>query len=148
MENKSGIISILCFANYCRSPVAEKILSEKFKNITFFSYGINPKIGAEMDPRSRNYLEEIKIKDCNHIPRKVGMKEVRSSELILCMDHQVLMYMNMNYPKQKSRFKLFNFKNPSTIIEDPYRLEHTRYFEVMKKIYTVCSDLESNDLIG
>lgn len=146
MEKKITKISILCFANYCRSPVAEKILSKKFSDISFFSYGISPKISAEMDPRSRNYLKSIKIYDLHHTPRKVGIKEVRFSDYLLCMDHQVLIHMNLNFPNEKNKFKLFSFKDPSILIEDPYLLNNLKYNSVMEKIHNICSNIEHRDL--
>ena len=61
-------VAIICFANYCRSPVAEKILqSKEFDNVEFRSYGLNPKLASQMDTRSVEYLKNIGIHKLKNI---------------------------------------------------------------------------------
>ncbi len=139
-------VIILCFANYCRSPVAEKILSNYFeKEVSFSSYGLQPKIDVCMDPRSKSFLEEINISDQEHFPRKIDQRKIDSSNLILCMDHFVLALMNKNFPKSAEKFKLFTFKEQGEKIEDPYRLGEDGYKEVMKKIEKTCKNFKAED---
>ena len=145
MIEKKNIV-ILCYANYCRSPVAEKILSTKnFEALKFSSYGINPLVGSSMDPRSEKYLTSNNILETNHFPRKIQEQILEKSHLVLCMDHQVLMHMNQRYKKFNNKFRIFSFKEPSIMIEDPYKLEENKYINVMKKIHNACNNLNEID---
>ena len=53
-------ICFICMANYCRSPVAEALLRKYLKNdlVNITSAGLNPILKADMDSRSRKYLEK------------------------------------------------------------------------------------------
>tara|TARA_B100000963_G_scaffold284188_1_gene252965 strand:- start:20589 stop:21017 length:429 start_codon:yes stop_codon:yes gene_type:complete len=138
-------IAVICFANYCRSPVAEKLLSKKFeKNLIFKSFGIQPKVDSMMDSRSQKFLKENGI-DTHHFPRKVSNEILENSKCVLCMDHFVLTLLNKGFPKYMNKFKLFTFKSPGLNIEDPYRLSDEKYLIVMNKIISVCEKLEIND---
>ena len=139
-------VLILCFANYCRSPVAEKILKDLFKNnIYFSSYGIQPKVDVCMDIRSKSFLEDINISDQEHFPRKINQKKIDNSNLVLCMDHFVLALMNKKFPRSTRKFKLFTFKEPEGKIEDPYTLDEHAYKKVMEKIEKTCKNFKSQD---
>ena len=83
-------VIVLCYANFCRSPVAEKILNQKgFKKIEFTSYGIDPLPYSKMDDRSINYLSNINIIDTNHIPRKITHTAIKNSSLVLNLANRV-----------------------------------------------------------
>lgn len=146
MNKQEKIIGIICYANYCRSPVAEALLNErKFQNIQFISQGIDPKISSDMDPRSRKYLKD-RINYSNiHTPRKITRESVNKLSLILCLDHFVLMHLNQKFPSAKEKIKIFSFKKPKTIIEDPYRFNEENYIKNMKKIDEVCLDFVEDD---
>ena len=59
MNEELKSICFICHANYCRSPVAEMLLKEKYKNsINVSSAGLRPMVTAGMDPRSLNFLKK------------------------------------------------------------------------------------------
>ena len=64
-------ICIVCIANYCRSPVAEKILQKRFGlEFKITSAGIDPFPQAGMDIRSQEFLEKNNIPFSIHQPKK------------------------------------------------------------------------------
>ena len=67
--NKS--FCIVCIANYCRSPVAENLLKNRFnESYEFFSAGISPMSMPNMDPRSLKFLKENDVIHNFHTPKK------------------------------------------------------------------------------
>ena len=138
-------IIVVCFANYCRSPVAEKILQYKFSNLHFESYGLNPLVEPNMDQRSREFLQNENVNYKNHIPRKINREIIEKSSLVLCMDHFILMNLNKLFPSAVNKLKIFTFKNSEMIIEDPYKFNQKNYQEVMKKILIVCNNFQESD---
>lgn len=142
-------IAIVCYANYCRSPVAEKILQSKgFKNTNFFSYGIDPLIMANMDPRSVSFLNEINVDDTSHLPKKINSENLGQIDIVLCMDHFVLSLLNQKFKTSRTKFRLFSFKKLSTVIDDPYKLNDKKYHEIMARIKDVCDDFIEEDFLN
>lgn len=138
-------IIIVCYANYCRSPVAEKILQNKFDSIIFESYGLQPLVDPNMDPRSRKFLDKKGVNYENHVPRKINAQIIENSDMVLCMDHFILMSLNKFFPKSASKFKIFSHVSINTIIEDPYHFDEKKYDELMEKIFFVCDIYKEDD---
>tara|TARA_Y100001980_G_C14556136_1_gene346572 strand:- start:754 stop:1191 length:438 start_codon:yes stop_codon:yes gene_type:complete len=141
-------IGIICFANYCRSPVAEKLLNQKdFQSLSFKSYGIEPLVRANMDIRSIKFLEKNRIKNTEHMPKKIDANHLSKSKIILCMDHYILMIMNKKFPRFRKKYKLFSFKLPSLKIDDPYKFEDKDYELIMERILTIVENIQEVDLL-
>ena len=122
MNHKPFKILFVCIANYCRSPVAEKILKSKVsENFSVASCGLQPKIDFKMDPRSKNYLNKIKIDDINHNPRKISKHLLEDSKAIFAMDIEVLLELKKIYNHEK--VKLFSYLN-----KDFYSVRNDRQF--------------------
>ena len=134
-------ICIVCYANYCRSPVAEAILNHTFRNKTFTSAGINPLSTIGMDKRSLNYLNLHNYKIKQHIPKKINSNIVNSNDLVLAIDFEILLKLNNMFPSAKNKIKLFTFQNPEIKLRDPYKLEKDEYFECMEKIEIISKEL-------
>ena len=130
------IISVVCIANYCRSPVAEALLKQKYQNeYEIESYGIQPIAKADMDPRSRKFLESMGVKPQLHNPKRLNSSIISKSSLVLAMDHIVLMGINRLIKNNNaSNIRLFNFQYKSKIIRDPYRYDSSSYNNVMNDI--------------
>ena len=142
-------ISIVCYANYCRSPVAEKLLAKKLSDkIEFSSCGLNPKVEANMDYRSSDFLEQNDITSTYHVPKKISEEIIKNSDLILCMDAHVLMHLNLKFSKYKSKYKIFSYICPEIRIEDPYRMDSSKYIAVMEKIKDVSERYNYQDLFN
>ena len=63
------MVGIICQANYCRSPVAEKLLKNYLPDTDVKSYGINYFPKATMDERSQKFLTLKGIDDIYHVPK-------------------------------------------------------------------------------
>ena len=142
-------VCIVCFANFCRSPVAELLLKVRFENegIIFTSAGINPMPTAGMDKRSQDYLKNRGINNF-HNPRQIKKSIIDESDLILALDIYVLSHLNKSYPKDHAKIKLFNYKHPELPIFDPFKLkEIEEYTNIMERINIVCDGFTASDFI-
>ena len=136
-------ICVVCFANYCRSPVAETVLTKAFKNkFDVISAGIRPLRGDDMDKRSRNYLLRKDYNPQTHIPRKLTREMVEESELILALDANVLMEVNRKYRKYMNKIKILTFQNNKIKLPDPFRFDDFEYEKVMEDIEKICTSLK------
>tara|TARA_Y100000591_G_C21804613_1_gene684079 strand:+ start:765 stop:1190 length:426 start_codon:yes stop_codon:yes gene_type:complete len=131
-------ILIVCVANYCRSPVAEKILQEMLPSHDIASAGINPYPSSTMDSRSIDFLQMENIKGINHLPKRVTKGMIDNHDLILAMDITVLHFLNNLSPNNKSKYKIFNFLDNSISVADPVKLPKEKYNLIMKNIYELC----------
>ena len=75
-------ILILCKANYCRSPVCEKILKSKLgDSFVVSSAGIIDFIRPSMHISSLNFLKSNAYEDLFHNPKKVKMYNFLNSSI-------------------------------------------------------------------
>lgn len=142
MTKKINSICVVCYANYCRSPVAEKLLQKKYADIKIISAGINPFFGKNMDKRSVEFLKKQNILNSDHMPRKVTDEIVNNYEKILAMDTEVLINLNDLFPSLTHKFQLFNHHIPSTKIYDPYKMNEDDYIKIMMQIKLVVESIE------
>ena len=134
-------INIVCMANYCRSPVAEYLLEKELNgNIKVSSSGLNPFPNADMDPRSREFLENKGINVGIHTPKRIDNIIARNSSLILALDIHVLRELNNQFTQHRKKIRLFSFLEPKINLSDPYRSGNEEYSEIMKKIDNICAN--------
>jgi len=139
---RKPLVYVVCFANYCRSPVAEFLLREKYVGlIDVKSAGIKPIIDSKMDGRSRAFLSEKGFNDLTHTPRKITQKIVSNADLILCMDHMILMTLNQLFPRAKNKFKIFTFESSVNQIDDPFQMDSEGYIKIMNDIEKTVDEL-------
>ena len=131
-------VLFVCIANYCRSPVAEKIMSAIDENNSYDSCGMHPLIGSTMDPRSANFLRSKKIDDVLHVPKKITLDLVEENDLIIAMDFIILNNLLAVYKNHSEKFKAFTYVDNKNIISDPYKYSDEEYNSIMLKIYDSC----------
>lgn len=132
-------IEIICIANYCRSPVAEKILSHsRNKNFIFSSSGLNPIPKPFMDPRSQKFLKEKGIDNVFHNPRLITKSILSNSDILLAMDLKILNVLNHKFPEYRKKFKIFSYQEPNIDLSDPFNYRNDEYIEVMNNINKLC----------
>lgn len=135
-------ICIVCFANYCRSPVAENILAKRFEGkYEVVSAGIRPLKSSDMDQRSREFLLKKNYKPITHIPRRFSRELADDSIMILALDAHVLMELNRKYRNKMQKIKLLSFQSNKIKLPDPYKLNNESYNQVMEDIELVCKTL-------
>ena len=148
MDNKPEII-IVCAANYCRSPVLERLLSERFSNsIVFSSAGLTPFPQADMDPRSRKFLEMKGMQPGIHVPRPISSSLIIDSLLVLPVDILVLRELNERFPDHKSKIRLATSFVNGISLQDPFRFKDNEYNLVMESIYKLSKKINEKDLLG
>ena len=136
-------ICIVCFANYCRSPVAETILTKLFEGkYEVVSAGIRPLKSSDMDERSRKFLIKKNYKPLTHIPRKFSRELAEGSKIILALDAYVLMELNRKHRNKMQKIKLLSFQTNKIKLPDPYKLDEESYNQVMEDIELVCKSLK------
>ena len=130
------LVTFVCLANYCRSPVAKVLFEKNFSNeYEFISVGLNPMSAfSQMDPRSRKFLEELDIKDTLHTPKKINLNIVRSSDIIFALDIKVLFELNRLYKNFSNKIKLLSHQNNKLNLSDPYKQSDDEYKSVMLNI--------------
>lgn len=139
-------ILVVCWANFCRSPVAEFILKHKSgDSLKVSSAGIMPMSLPNFDKRSQNFLEKNNIQFGLHLPKKVTNNLIDEHDIILAFDPIILSELNKNFPKQSSKYKIFNYKNKSLFISDPFKYNLEQYDLVMNNIMAL-SDLILKDI--
>lgn len=134
-------ICIVCFANFCRSPVAEKILQEIYPHKVIRSAGLSPMISSNMDKRSVDFLISKNIKNIIHNPSAISSKHIKEADIIYALDINILFELNKKFPKYKNKFKLFNYIDVQIDMSDPYKMNLKNYNNIMENIYKVCGIL-------
>lgn len=126
---------VVCIANYCRSPVLEAFLKEKFKEgYEFYSGGLAPIDKPNMDPRSVQYLEDNGIKNIIHNPKKITKKMLNYFDFFIALDSFILSRLNLTYPKYKDKFFLATSHINNINLVDPYHMNESDYKSIMDKI--------------
>tara|TARA_X000000950_G_C13790364_1_gene609094 strand:- start:765 stop:1187 length:423 start_codon:yes stop_codon:yes gene_type:complete len=135
-------ITVVCFANYCRSPVAEVILKERFKDkFIVRSAGLRPFPGLDMDKRSRDFLLQHGYSFDTHIPQKITLSMINESKLVFALDELILMEMNKKFRHFNQNIKMLNFQKKLYKFPDPYQQNEDEYQAVMNNIKYVCESL-------
>lgn len=138
---------LICIANYCRSPVAENFLKNRFKDeYEFFSAGISPASFPNMDPRSLNFLKQNNVNFKFHNPKKINKKMLSYFDYFFAVDLFVLNELNKSYPKYKYKFKLFTSQFKDIAIIDPYKLSDDEYTQVMTNIKFVSENIRLSEI--
>ncbi len=133
------MLAIVCQANYCRSPVAKKLLQKYLPNHEIDSFGINYFPQANMDPRSKRFLESKNIIDLYHVPKKINNSHLKKIDLLLVMDMKVLNYFVVHHQNYLNKIKHFTYLDSKITIHDPYKFEsYDDYFREMSKIEEMC----------
>ena len=142
-------VCIVCFANYCRSPVAEAIINSKYEDeVIATSAGIHPLPQAGMDRRSSEFLKSINVLSKIHNPKKLTKDIVNLSDLVLAVDFNILLTLNKSNIVPQKKLKMLNFMTPKIQLPDPYRMDIEEYFNVMKNINKVCENIIPRELLS
>jgi len=144
-KNSKDTILVVCYANYCRSPVAE-ILLENFLGDTFYviSAGIKPYQSASMDPRSINFLIDKNIKPKIHNTKACSRDIIMKSKYIFCFSESIRNQLTEEYVNFRSKFRLINTYDKSLDVSDPFKFKDKEYNIVMNNIFETCKILASN----
>jgi protein-tyrosine-phosphatase len=150
MSNKKRVsFCIVCIANYCRSPVFEILLRNKYgEKFEFFSAGINPISKPNMDKRSSQYLKSLGIENVLHTPKKISNKMLNYFDFFIAVDIIVLNALNTTFPQFKNKFFLANRNLKNIYIKDPYIMNNEEYLKIMEKISFVVDSIDLKEFKG
>tara|TARA_B100001057_G_C22328830_1_gene748701 strand:+ start:27 stop:467 length:441 start_codon:yes stop_codon:yes gene_type:complete len=140
MSTEKKDIVLVCIANFCRSPVAEILLRERFgsEKYNFISAGIHPIKNIGMDDRSSKFLKSLDVNlDYLHMPKKINYQIIKNAKHIFGMDHLCMKILNADFSSEISKIRLFSYQNKDISIIDPYKLSDKEYEKVMNDIYHV-----------
>jgi len=137
-------IVFVCYANYCRSPVAEYLLkSFGDKNLNVTSAGIDPIAIPSMDPRSMEYLKKNHIDFDIHSPKKITSSIIKNSNLIFSLDYSI--YLKLKLKFISANIMMVNHFNKEIDTSDPYKLDNKEdYFKCMDNISLLVNHIQKN----
>lgn len=141
--HKKKVITVVCVGNYCRSPVAEKLLIKKFSSkYKISSAGLMPMYGAGMHEISKNFLLQNEIEDTDHFPKHFNYQLAHQSDLILALDKAILFQLNKLYKKYINKIKLLSSNNPRLDLSDPIKYDENKYMTIMKNIRYAVNNID------
>ena len=142
-------VELVCYANYCRSPVVSKIISN-LSNYTIrtSSSGLHPYRDNKMDQRSEKYLLELGLKDVKHYPREFNESISYNADLILICDMNVMFELKEKFKYASSKMKLLSkYTKGNSSLLDPYTCtSYIEYKNVMEQ-YRIYANDWTNELL-
>lgn len=126
---------VVCIANFCRSPVLEAFLKDRFKDdYEFYSAGLEPMQAANMDPRSIKYLEDNGLHNIIHNPKRITKKMLNYFDYFIAVDLFVLGKLNAKFPKHINKFFHATSHLDNINLLDPYKMNDEDYQVIMDMI--------------
>ena len=116
-RKKEKLIVLVCTANVCRSPMAEKLFQEALqksdskKNIQVFSAGISAMDGDRASINSLQACEEVGLDLSDHQSSALTRATIENASAIFCMteSHRALLNMYFEVPEKTSIFLMREF---------------------------------------
>lgn len=136
-------VELVCYANYCRSPVVSKIISNLSKSrIKTSSSGLHPFRDNKMDERSEKFLLDLGLNDIKHYPRQFSESISRNADLILICDINVMFELKEKFKHSSSKMKLISkYTKGNSPLLDPYTCDtYNEYKDVMEQYRTYATD--------
>lgn len=135
------LITMVCYGNICRSPMAAAVLHNKIKNrsITVDSAGTsNWHIGEGPNDPAKRVWEDAGYK-YNHIASQFNYSRLVAADLVLVMDshnHQKVSELATSKEEQRRIFYLREFDESATSLEvpDPYSLPDSAFEKVLEMV--------------
>jgi protein-tyrosine phosphatase len=138
------LITMVCYGNICRSPMAAAVLHNKAKRIekplmTVDSAGTsNWHVGQGPNPPSKKIWERAGYK-YDHIASQFNYSRLVAADLVLVMDednHQAVSSLATTEEEQEKIFYLreFDVVQDSLIVPDPYSLPDSAFEAVLEMV--------------
>lgn len=138
------LITMVCYGNICRSPMAAAVLHNKVKGIdkpeiTVDSAGTsNWHVGQGPNPPSKKIWERAGYK-YEHIASQFNYSRLVAADLVLVMDednHQAVSSLATTEEEQRKIFYLreFDVVQDSLIVPDPYSLPDSAFETVLEMV--------------
>lgn len=131
-------ILVLCHANICRSPVAERMLANRLSDspISVQSAGIEALEGKGAAEAMQQIAETCGFSLADHRARQVDGSLARWADLILVMEEEQKRFLECAYPDVCGKVFLLSRWDDGCAISDPYRKSFEDYERSFKRIET------------
>ena len=128
-------VAFICYANYCRSPVAEKLLQKELgQGFSVRSYGLIQFNSEGMHTHSKDFLKKLGHTNILHTPSKLNEEHIKNLDIIYVVSNEILKILMNQYPLYSGKFKLMCPDG----IPDPINLDKKKYFNVLEDISKEC----------
>jgi protein-tyrosine phosphatase len=129
-------ILFLCYGNICRSPVAAAMAGASLAGVEIRSAGFHRVAERSTPEHVRRAASRAGCDMTRHASRRVSAEDIRTADLIVCMDAENLEHLQREFPEAMARATLLGlFAAPPCLeIEDPYSLSEERTDGVMSAI--------------
>lgn len=112
-------ILIVGYGNICRSPIAERLLANKFPDKTVWSAGLNAVARRRAMPMSQEVARAHGVNLGTHLSEPVTWERCDLAQLILVMDHGLAGDLERQFPP--ARGKVFRLGEIGAFdVIDPY----------------------------
>jgi len=128
--SERNLVTVICTANICRSPMGEKLLAhalqaeaEPLRSLVVVSAGVSAYGGEPASPNSVRALDKVGIKLDKHKSQALTQNMIDRSLAIFCMTQSHRMLIDMQFEKTTPHIYLFRElmgKGAEREIPDPY----------------------------
>ena len=128
-------IVVVCFANVCRSPAAEHLLSQKLNDhdVEVRSAGIQAQPGMKASHTMSQLVLAQDVDLSQHRSILLDEALIAWSDLILVMETDHQKFIEATFPQACGRVKLLGHWLNEEIF-DPYRKEKEKYIDALAQI--------------
>lgn len=140
-------IVFVCTGNTCRSPMAEVIARNAFKDhgleIEVFSRGVFVSYEARANEKAIEVTKKFNINTLqNHKAKQIEVSEIDKDTIVLTMTLRHKQYLLMNHPELRTQvFALKEFIGEEGDVEDPYGCSIEIYTQCAKSINNLITKL-------
>lgn len=127
-------ILIVCVGNICRSPTAERLLSQKMPHLQVSSAGLRAPAGKDADLQAIRTALRHGVVVAGHTARQLTAAMCEEADLILVMESWHIDGVADIQPSARSKTMLLGQWLPQTGIPDPYGQTDDVFEAVYRKI--------------
>lgn len=133
-------ICTLCTANFCRSPVAEKIIQAALPSeYHIISAGLIDYYKFMMHQKSEEFLISIGFENTEHKTIKIDKNIVSEVDIILAMDIEIVKIFQKKFPSSSNKIFLLPSLIHSVSISDPINFNDSDYKHSMDSLKRACN---------
>lgn len=133
-------ILIICTANICRSPMAERILRKQLVHKKVDSAGVKALVGHAADESAVIISEKNGVSLDGHFGQQFDSNLAKHYDLILVMERNHIEQLGRIAPEARGKAMLLGHWINEREIPDPYRKSDEAFESVYKLIEKSCNE--------
>ena len=135
-------VLIICYANICRSPVAERLMAKQISDsrVVVRSAGIKALEGKEAATEMQQLAQGYGVSLAGHQARQVDSSLLHWADLVLVMEDQQKRFLECAYPDVCGKVHFLSKWDDDCAISDPYRKSFVDYEQCFKRIKKCVED--------